>query len=109
MSQLGTLGPVFPVQVAAATKTLATFMANKRWRLLGGVLSAGAAGATFTIESASGVDAAAIIGPMTLAANENFVLNTSDIGYGDTRLGQQMHFKLTAGAVYGTLLVQLID
>lgn len=109
MSQLGTLGPTKQVYCTGGTMTLGEITAGKRWRLLGGALLAGGAGATFTITSSSGVDAVPVIGPVTLAANGQFILNTSDIGYGDGALGMKLHLSVTSGAVYGSLILQLID
>lgn len=109
MSQLGTLGAVYEVYVDGAKETIGPATEGKRWRLIGGDLSAGEAGATLKIQSAGGVDARVIVGPKTLAANASWTLNTSDIGYGTADVDMKMSLELSAGAVYGTLLLQLID
>lgn len=108
MSQLGTLGPVSEVYVNGSAATLKAATAGKKWRLLGGVLSAGGGESTITIQSGGGDDAVPLVGPLVLAAKGNLVLNTSDIGYGTGQAGWKLAIEMSA-AVYGTLIVQLVD
>ncbi|WP_321377095.1 hypothetical protein [Trichococcus shcherbakoviae] len=98
-------GPITRVSVDASDEaTLKAAATGFRQRILAASLVAGAAGATFTVKSAS----TGIVGTIILAANGHWLLPASGIGYCETDAGEALILDVTAGAVGGVVTVQTI-
>jgi hypothetical protein len=106
MSLLGTSGPISSVVVNLPephTLIIGVSSTTRQWRLLGLAVTAGAAGATFTL-AATGVP---LTGPIALGANGVFVLPVADGGWVDSGVTKELELRTSAGALYGVARVQL--
>lgn len=96
-----------PFDLAAAGNLVAA-VAGKRIRLLGAVLIAGAAGATFAVQTKPAGAGTNLIPPVTMAANAYMVWNLGGIGWTETAVGQALYCNLSAGALKGVIRYQEI-
>ena len=74
----------------AASNEIVAAVASRKLRVLGGVFCNNDTtnDVKITFEDEDGVN---IIGPITLAAREKFVLVPSGLGYGETPVGKALH------------------
>ena len=100
-------GPISYVVVnsGVADNELKALVADRKWRLIGGFLVAGAAGATFVFDSNN----VAVSGIMILGNNGVFVIPPgAGFGYLEGTDSQNLALDVTAGALDGSLVLQEI-
>jgi hypothetical protein len=93
--------------VAAKTVPSGQLGTGFRIRLLGGLLVAGAAGATIKFQSDNGTTQTDLTGGIVLGANGSLPIQPADIGYLETKEGEALTLVCT-GAVNGILRYQYI-
>jgi len=90
------------VDLGIASTDLVAAVAGNVHGLLGGVLVAGASGATFQIRSTT----TNIFGTIVLGNNGVLVLPTTGVPYCETVVGEILNINVTAGALDGGLVYQ---
>lgn len=98
-------GKTQDVKIAGVSLDLAAAVTAKSHVLLGGILVAGAAGASFKFQSGASTD---LTGTMLLAANGVCVLPTVPDGYLNSAAGEKLNLVVSAGALNGVVTVQTI-
>ena len=104
-SSFAATGPISRVVVTSSSVSCGGATTGKRWRVIGGLLVAGAAGATLLFNTSSSTPTA-LTGTIVLGNNAPLILPESPVGYIESNTGEALLLAVSSGAVNGTVVVQ---